>query len=80
MTAAKLRELAKKQNPIPKEAMTIPAKAGPAILAALKTVEFRAMAFIRSLCPTSSTTKACLVGISRVLTTPMIEARIRMWP
>lgn len=52
--------------------------AGPTILARLKMVELREMAFIKSSLPTSSTKNACLAGRSIVCITPNTAARTRI--
>ncbi len=44
---------------------------GPSIRATLNVTELSATAFIKSSCPTSSTTNDCLSGISSVLTSPI---------
>jgi hypothetical protein len=49
--------LIRKAQPVPIEAITTPATAGPTICPALKEVEFSATAFDKSASPTSSAMK-----------------------
>ena len=57
-------------QPVPTEAMTRPATAGPIIRAALNEVEFSAIAFDRSASPTSSATKVWRTGASNAAAQP----------
>ena len=63
-TATKLTPLIRNAQPVPTDAMTKPAAAGPIIRAALNDVELSATAFASSRSPTSSTTKVCRTGAS----------------
>ena len=57
-------------QPVPTEAMTRPAIAGPTMRAALNEVEFSAMAFDKSRSPTSSATKVWRTGASSAALQP----------
>ena len=61
-TATKEAPLIRNTQPEPTEAISVPAIAGPIILAALNEVEFRATAFARSVSPTSSADKGVARG------------------
>ena len=67
--------LAKKHQPSPTVATTMPAIAGPTIRALLNIDEFSPIAFSRSSRPTMSIRKACRAGTSNAFTTPSSDAR-----
>ena len=60
----------RKHHASPTAATSTPAIAGPRTRAVFIIEAFNAMAFMRSSRPTISTTKECLTGISKALTTP----------
>jgi len=66
--------LIRNTQPEPTEAISVPAIAGPIILAALNDVEFSATAFARSASPTSSATKVWRAGESNAVTQPSRNA------
>ena len=74
MTAAKLAALSRKTGPVPTQAMSTPAMAGPVSRAVLKDAEFRDTALATVSCPTSSETKAWRAGASMALASPRHRA------
>ena len=64
-----------KHQPSPMTATSTPATAGPRMRPLLKTLEFSAMAFIRSSLPTISTRKDCRPVMSKTPTIPRPKAR-----
>ncbi len=77
-TARKLIPLIRKQVPSLVMPMRTPATDGPKSLAPLKRKEFSAIALPRSaLLSSSSTTKDCLMGISKELIRPSKKLRIK---
>ena len=66
--------LSRKAHPVPIEAMMIPATAGPTIRAALKDVEFSAIALESSPSPTSSATNVWRTGASKAAAQPNRKA------
>ncbi len=61
-------------QPVPTEASSTPAMAGPTMRAMLNDVEFSATALDRSRSPTSSETKVWLAGPSNAVTQPSSNA------
>ena len=61
-------------GPAPMTAVSTPATAGPIMRAPLNEAEFRLTAFGSSFSPTSSETKACRAGLSRVVSMPRVNA------
>jgi len=70
MTAMKLIPFSAKHHPAPSQASVKPASDGPMILAVLKIVELRVIAFMRFSLSTISITNDCLAGMSIALTHP----------
>ena len=73
-TAAKLAAFSRNTGPVPTQAMSTPAMAGPVSLAVLKDAEFSATALEMLSWPTSSDTKACRAGASTALAIPRQKA------
>jgi len=75
ITKRKLTPFRRNAGAMPKLAMRSPAAAGPTMRAELKPAEDRATALTRSLLRTSSETRDCRAGLSRVLTKPSRQPR-----
>ncbi len=74
MTAAKLAALIRNTGPVPTQAISKPAMAGPVSRAVLNEAEFNATALEMLSCPTSSETNAWRDGASMAPAIPRQRA------